>query len=137
MSAAADKVTAARQRVREAKAAWREAQKQAVSGHKALKRSLRERDVAAAKVRKAERALGEAMGHARGRRIGGKIYRHSADLARLVLERWAHLDGQPAEAIRLGLDVHSDGVLGRTHSNYAALAELRRLLDPPKKRGGK
>ncbi len=133
--AAETKVEDARQRVREAKAAWREAQKQAVSGHKALKRSLRERDVAADKVRMAERALDDLREEERGRRIGARIAKNAPLLASaLVIGRPLTLD--EANAARdFGLAVNQ---FCRSRLNESARAEIRRRrLAPPKKRGGK
>lgn len=130
-----DKVAAARQRVREAKAAWREAQRQAVSIHKALKRSLRERDVAVAKVRKAERALEDVREEERGRRIGARIAMKDGVLAMALADARPLLPEQVDRAGAFGLD----GIVGlsRSKRTIAALAELRRLLAQPKKRGGK
>lgn len=128
---------ALRQRVRDAQAAYREAEKKVAPARKALKISLREADAARSELRKAENALDAIRAFEHGRRVGAKIYKHSEDLARTVLDRWAHLAEQPADAIRLGIEVHSDGTMGPFQVNYGALAELRRLLKTKKKRGGK
>ena len=141
--AAETKVEDARQRVREAKAAWREAQKQEADARKSLRRSKRETDVAATKVRMAERALDDLREWEYGRRIGARIAKNAPLLAG-ALGRGRPLTLEEVNAARdFGLTVLSDmtGVdqpcIG-SRLNESARAEIRRRrLAPPKKRGGK